>query len=248
MLIKNRNAIGKMRFAGQLLAQILSEMDLYLKPGINTLEIDTIIEEKMRKSGLKPECKGYAGYRHATCISINDGVIHGVPSKDVVLKSGDFVKIDIVGSVKGYCADITRFFFIGDVSEEVKEIAEISRGALVKAIEKVVPGNRISDISGCIQDFVEAHGYSVIRAFAGHGIGKNLHEKPDIPNYREKGADLVLREGMTLAIEPMISRGSYEVKVLEDGWTSKTVDGSLAGHIEDTVVVVKGGAEVLTRI
>lgn len=248
MLIKNRSAIEKMRFAGKLLAQVLSEMQSFLKPGINTFEIDAIIESKMRYLGLKPECKGYAGYKYATCISINDGVVHGVPSKDIVLKSGDFVKIDVVGSFKGYCADIARFFFINDVSEDVKKIAQVSEGALKKAIEMVVPGNRVFDISASIQDFVESHGYSVIRAFAGHGIGKNLHEKPDIPNYRKKGDNSILCEGMTLAIEPMISQGSCEVRVLEDGWTAKTVDGSLAGHIEDTVVVVKDGAEVLTRI
>lgn len=248
MLIKNKAAIDKMRIAGGLLAKILSEIDENIKPGVSTFEIDEVIEVKMRNFGLKPECKGYAGYRHATCISINDGVVHGVPSKNVVLKAGDFVKIDVVGSFKGYCADIARFFFVGEVSEEVKKIAEVSELALKKAIEIIAPGKKVSDISATIQDFVESQGYSVIRAFAGHGIGKSLHEKPDIPNYRKNGQDCILREGMTLAIEPMISQGSYEVKVLEDGWTSKTVDGGLAGHIEDTVVVIKGGAEVLTRV
>lgn len=248
MLIKNKSAIEKMRFAGKLLAQLMLEVNFHLKPDIDTLEVDRIIENKMTALGLKPECKGYAGYRHSTCISVNDGIVHGVPSKDVVLKSGDFVKIDVVGSYKGYCVDMSRYFFIDNVSDDVKKIAEIAQKSLDAAIEKVVPGNRVSDISSKIQDIVEFHGYSVIRDYAGHGIGRDLHERPDIPNYRRFGDDLVLREGMALAIEPMIAQGGYEVRVLDDGWTAKTADGSLAAHVEDTVIVVKGGAEVLTRI
>jgi len=248
MLVKSKNMIEKMRFAGKLLAQVLAEIDFYLKSGIDTLEIDGIIENKMRMLGLKPECKGYAGYKHATCISVNDGIIHGVPSKDVILKSGDFVKIDVVGSVKGYCADITRYFFIENVSSDVKKIANAAQEALNMAIAKAVPGNMVSDISASVQDCVESQGFSVIRDFAGHGIGKNLHERPDIPNYRKKSGDFVLLEGMTLAIEPMIAQGSYEVLIMSDGWTAKTADGKLSAHVEDTVVVLKGGAEVLTRI
>lgn len=248
MLVKNKNMIEKMRFAGKLLAQVMSEIGFYLKPDLNTLAIDEIIENKMRSFGLKPECKGYAGYKHATCISINDGIIHGVPSKDVILKSGDFVKIDVVGSVKGYCADVTRYFFIGNVSLDVKKIANVAQEALNRAIEVAVPGNKVSDISANIQRYVESQGYSIIRDFAGHGIGKNLHEKPDVPNYVRRGEDFILLEGMTLAIEPMIAQGSHDVVILSDGWTAKTADGKLAAHVEDTVVVLKGGAEILTRI
>ncbi|KKQ32984.1 MAG: Methionine aminopeptidase [candidate division TM6 bacterium GW2011_GWF2_37_49] len=248
MLVKSKNMIEKMRFAGKLLAQVMAEVDYCLKPGADTLEIDGIIENKMCALGLKPECKGYAGYRHATCISVNDGIIHGVPSKDVILNSGDFVKIDVVGSIKGYCADITRYFFIENVSSDVKKIANAAQEALDMAIEMAVPGNMVSDISASVQNCIESKGYSVIRDFAGHGIGKNLHEKPDIPNYRRRSGDFVLLEGMTLAIEPMIAQGSYEVLILDDGWTAKTADGKLAAHVEDTIVVLKGGAEILTRI
>lgn len=248
MLIKNKIAIEKIRFAGKLLAQILKEIEPDVIAGIDTLNLDRIIEDKMRKVGLNPECKGYAGYKHATCISINDGIVHGVPSKDLVLKSGDFVKIDVVGSYKGYCADITRYFFVGNPTVLAKKMAATAQSALDKAILIVAPGVKVSQISACIQDEVEMEGFSVIRVYAGHGIGKDLHEEPDIPNYRKKGGDVVLREGMVLAIEPMISERSYEVKVLEDGWTAKTADGGLSAHVEDTVLVIKTGADVLTRI
>lgn len=248
MLIKNKIAIEKMRIAGKRLATILQDIGPVVVAGISTWDLDRIIEEKMRKSGLVPECKGYAGYKHATCISLSDGIVHGVPSKDLILKSGDFVKIDVVGSYKGYCADITRFFFVGNVCETAKKMAQTAQDALDAAIAKVAPGVKISEISACIQDKVEAEGFSVIRAFAGHGIGKDLHEEPEIPNYRKAGDDVVLREGMVLAIEPMISQRSHEVRVLQDGWTAKTADGGLSAHVEDTVLVVKNGSEVLTRV
>jgi methionyl aminopeptidase len=247
-LIKNKIAIEKMRTAGKRLACILQDIGPEVVAGISTLDLDRIVEDKMRKSGLVPECKGYAGYKHATCISLNDGIVHGIPSKDLILKSGDFVKIDVVGSYKSYCADMTRFFFVGDVSIVTRKIAQTAQDALDAAIGKIAPGVRVSEISACIQDKVEFDGFSIIRAFAGHGIGKDLHEDPDIPNYRKAGDDVVLREGMTLAIEPMISERSHEVRILQDGWTAKTADGGLAAHVEDTVLVVKNGSEVLTRI
>lgn len=248
MLIKNKIAIEKIRIAGKLLATILQDIKPEVAAGVSTWDLDRIIEEKMRKSGLIPECKGYAGYKHATCISLSDGIVHGIPSKDLILKSGDFVKIDVVGSYKGYCADITRYFFVGNVCETAKKMAQTAQKALDAAIAKVAPGVKISEISACIQDIVEADGFSVIRAFAGHGIGKDLHEDPEIPNYRKAGDEVILREGMVLAIEPMISERSYEVRISQDGWTAKTADGGLSAHVEDTVLVVKNGSEVLTRI
>ncbi len=248
MLIKNKIAIEKMRIAGKRLATILHDIQPEVRAGISTWDLDRIIEEKMRKSGLVPFCKGYAGYKHATCISLNDVIVHGIPSKDLILKSGDFVKIDVVGSYKSYCADITRFFFVGNVCVTARKMAQTAQIALDAAIAKVAPGVKISEISACIQDKVETDGFSVIRAFAGHGIGKDLHEEPEIPNYRKTVDDTVLREGMTLAIEPMISERSHEVRILQDGWTAKTADGGLSAHVEDTVLVVKNGSEVLTRI
>lgn len=246
--IKNKAAIEKMRVAGHALALVMASIGDHVKVGKNTLDLDQIIEEKMRAGGLKPECKGYGTYKHATCISVNDVVVHGIPSKEIILKSGDFVKIDVVGSYKGYCADMARYFFVGEVNPKAAMLAQVAQTALDNAIKRITPGIRLSDVSACIQQEVEKAGFGVVRYFAGHGIGKSMHEAPDVPNYGKPGQGPILQEGMTLAIEPMITEGSYDIHILEDGWTAKTVDGGLAAHVEDTVVVTKNGAEILTRI
>lgn len=248
ILIKNKTAIDKMRVAGQLLAQIIEDVKNEIVAGVSTFYLDGLIENHMQKAGLKPSCKGYAGYRYATCISLNDVIVHGVPSKEIILKSGDFVKIDIVGSYKGYCADLARYFFVGDASVVAKRMALVAQCALDNAIEKIGPGVMLSDISCIIQQIVEQEGFGVVRDFAGHGIGKAIHEAPQIPNYGKPGRGPVLLEGMALAIEPMITEKSYRVRVMDDGWTARTIDGGLAAHVEDTVVVTKNGAEVLTRL
>lgn len=248
IILKNKVSIEKMRHAGKLLASIMEEIKSMVIPGQNTLAIDAFIEKRLIESGLKPSCKGYAGYRFATCISLNDTIVHGIPSKEVILKSGDFVKIDVVGSYKGYCADIARYFFVGEVNATASHLALIAQQALDGAIVKIGPGIRLSDISHFIQRHVESAGFSVIRDFAGHGIGKAMHEAPQIPNYGAPGHGPELREGMTLAIEPMIAEKSYQLRIMSDGWTARTLDGGLAAHVEDTVVVTKNGAEVLTRL
>jgi len=219
-----------------------------VKAGISTLEIDTFIEHKMRESGLKPACKGYAGYKHATCISVNDVIVHGVPSKKIILKTGDFVKIDVVGSYRGYCADMARSFFIGEVSPNVKKMAQVAQQALDHAIAMVRPGAYLSDVSYAVQEIVKKANFGIVRDFAGHGIGKEIHEEPDVPNFGSPGNGPILQEGMTFAIEPMITEGSYAVKIMEDGWTAKTTDGGFAAHVEDTVLVTKDGVEILTRV
>lgn len=247
IIIKNKAAIDKMRTAGYLLEDVIRGIEPRIVAGVNTHELDAEIEKNMIRNGLVPECKGYGGYKFATCISLSDGVVHGVPSEENVLKNGDFVKIDVVGSYKGYCADLTRFFFVGEVSERVKRIAATAQEALNLAIEIIRPGIKLSAISECIQKHVEQAGYAVIRDFAGHGIGRAMHEEPDVLNYVKPGFDLVLREGMTFAIEPMIAEHDFQVKVLQDGWTVKTADGGLAAHVEDTVCVTKDGFEILTR-
>ena len=248
IVIKNKRAIDKMKKAGKLLALIFENIKPFVKEGVTTLEIDTFIENKILESGLRPECKGYGGYKHATCISLNDVVVHGVPSNKIVLKSGDFVKIDVVASYNGYCADMARYFFVGNVDPVVKKLAETAKRSLNKAIELAVPGNRLSDISSCVQKEVEKEGFSVIRRFAGHGIGRSIHEDPEIPNYGKPGLGPVLRSGMTLAIEPMIAQGHFEVKIMKDGWTAKTADGGYAAHIEDTVLITDSGPKILTRL
>jgi methionyl aminopeptidase len=248
IILKNKVSIEKMRCAGQSLASILEEVKELVKPGQSTLSIDTFIEQRMHEAQLKPVCKGYAGYQFATCISLNDTIVHGIPSKEVILKSGDFVKIDVVGAFKGYCADLARYFFVGEVRPTAHHLALTAQQALDGAIAKVGPGIRLSDISSFIQRHVEAAGFNVIRDFAGHGIGKSMHEAPQIPNYGTPGNGPELREGMALALEPMITEKGYQLRIMSDGWTARTVDGGLAAHVEDTVIVTKNGAEVLTRL
>jgi methionyl aminopeptidase len=248
IILKNKVSIEKMRRAGQLLASIMEDVKELIKPGQNTLSIDAFIEKRMHAAQLKPVCKGYAGYQFATCISLNDTVVHGIPSKEVILKSGDFVKIDVVGAFKGYCADMARYFFVGEVYPTAHRLALAAQQALDGAIAQVGPGIRLSDISSFIQRHVEASGFNVVRDFAGHGIGKSMHEAPQIPNYGSPGNGPELQEGMALALEPMITEKGYQLRIMSDGWTARTVDGGLAAHVEDTVIVTKIGAEVLTRL
>jgi len=248
IIIKNKIAIEKMRFAGKALARIMEEIKSLMVPGVSTWELDAFFEKKMRSAGLIPMCKGYAGYKHATCISLNDVIVHGIPSKEIVLKSGDFVKIDVVGAYKNYCADIARYFFVGDVRPIVKKIASVAQKALDGAISIIKPGLRLSSVSATIKQEVEKEGFGVVRDFAGHGIGKSIHEAPEIPNYGQAHQGPVLLAGMTLAIEPMITQNRYDVQVMDDGWTAKTVDGGLAAHVEDTIVVTQNSVEILTRM
>ena len=250
--IKNKSALAKMDKAGMLLSEILAGVKEFIRPGVSTLEIDTWIEKQMRACGLVARTKGYSGYKHASCISVNDAVIHGVPSKNIILKYRDLVKVDVIASWKGYCADMARTFFIEDDNnnsedKEIKTFICVAQAALNKGIEKARVGNHLSDISFAIQHEVERHGYSVVRDFAGHGIGKFVHEEPEIPNYGKPGKGPMLRAGMVFAIEPMITMGSHEVSIMQDGWTVKTRDGSLAAHVEDTIVVTDREAKILTR-
>jgi len=246
--IKNKAAIEKMRIAGHKLAEIMIAVSEILVPGISTLEIDRWIEGKMKFSGLVPVCKGYAGYRYATLISLNDVVVHGIPSEKIVLKSGDFVKIDVVGGYRGYCADMARPYFIGEANVIALQLAAVAQRALDFAIECAVPLRHLSDLSAAIQAEVEAAGFGVVRDFAGHGIGKDLHEEPDIVNFGKAGEGPLLREGMTLAIEPMITEKEWNIVIMEDGWTAKTADGGLAAHVEDTIVITRDAPEILTRV
>lgn len=186
------------------------------------------------------------GYRHVSCISVNDVVVHGVPHADCILQLGDLVKIDVCASWNGYCADMARSFFVGQSSEQAQKLVDVAYQALKKGIDQARVGNRLSDISSAIQQEVEKHGFGVVRDFAGHGIGKNMHEAPEIVNYGKPGKGPVLKEGMTFAIEPMITAGKYNVYVANDGWTVKTVDRSLAAHVEDTIAITNAGPVILT--
>jgi methionyl aminopeptidase len=244
--IKNKQAIRKMYTAGQLLVEIFDKIDPLIQPGVSTQELDAWITRQLVEKGLTSECKGYAGYQHVSCISLNDEVVHGIPSQQV-LAAGDLVKIDVCASWKGYCADLARCFFVGEGSEKMKQLVAVAQSSLDKGIEQARSGNHLSDISAAVQQEVEKHGFGVVRDFAGHGIGKKMHEAPEILNYGKPGEGPVLRVGMALAIEPMITAGDYRVYITDDGWTVRTVDGSWAAHVEDTVVILENGPYILTR-
>ena len=245
--IKNNISIQKMAKTGSLLSEILATVDHLVRPGVSTAEIDAWIELQLKEKNLVSSCKGYMGYQHVSCISVNDEVVHGVPRSTTILQLGDLVKVDVCASLNGYCADMARSFFVGEPSEQAKKLVVVAQQALNKGIEKARAGNRLSDISYAIQQEVEKHGFGVVREFAGHGIGKNMHEDPEVLNYGKPGMGPLLREGMTLAIEPMITFGKYDVYVTEDEWTVKTVDKSLAAHVEDTVAITNGEPMILTR-
>jgi methionyl aminopeptidase len=244
--IKNKLSIQKMAQAGALLSDILVCVEQLIKPGVSTAEIDGLIEVQLQEKGLVSRVKGYMGYRHVSCISVNDVVVHGVPRADCILQLGDLVKVDVCASWNGYCADMARSFFVGQPSEAGQKLVDVAHSALKKGIEQARVGNKLSDISAAIQEEVEKHGFGVVRDFAGHGIGKNMHESPEIVNYGKPGKGPVLQEGMTFAIEPMITAGKYQVYIADDGWTVKTVDHSLAAHVEDTIAITSEGPVVLT--
>ncbi len=249
--IKNKMAFQRMRIAGKLLAEVMEEAHGVLKPGITTYEVDQCIENSLLKRKLLPVCKGYAGYKHASCISVNSEVVHSVPSKEKVLAWGDIVSIDIVGAYHGYCADMARTFVLSKEGTSTKHILiEAAQKALDKGIEVANPGNRVGLISSVIEKEVTQHGFAIVQSFAGHGIGKRLHEEPEIPNFLSCPLEETpfIREGMAFAIEPMISEKNGDVVILADGWTAVTVDGSLAAHVEDTILIGQHGVEIITRL
>lgn len=247
ILIKNKEAIRKMISAGAMLAEIMNELSFIIREHITTLEIDTYISQALIKRGMVSSTKGYMGYKYVCCISINDEVVHGMPSAQRKLKQGDLVKVDICASLKGYCADMARPFYIGQAPSEVVKFIETAQRALDAGIAHIKIGERLTNISAAIQAEVERNGYGVVRDFAGHGIGKRMHEEPEILNYGMPGKGPIIRAGMAFAIEPMITVGNYNVYVAEDDWTVRTVDGSLATHVEDTVIVTEDGPIIVTR-
>lgn len=249
MVVKTTQELEKMRKAGSLLAHIFENISSKIEVGISTAALDFWIEQELVKRQLVSQSKGYKGYRHVSCISVNNVVVHGVPSESVILQEGDLVKMDVCAAWQGYCADMARCFFVGGKADEkVQHLVAISYQALDKGIAEAVEGNRLFDISAAIQKHVEKFGYGIVRDFAGHGIGKKMHENPDVPNFGTAGTGMRLKTGMTFAIEPMVTQGSYEVYIDSDGWTVKTKDGKMAAHVEDTIVVGEHGPEILTRL
>ena len=235
-----------MRRAGKVCSDILKELGNIIKPGISTMEIDRFVEKTVKANGMKASEKGYCGYPASVCVSINEEVVHGIPSKKRILREGDIVSVDLVVEYKGYMADAARTYAVGEISPEARHLIETAEKAFFDGIAFAKEGYRLSDISNAIQKTVEGEGFGVIRDFVGHGIGSDMHEDPQIPNYGKPGKGPRLQAGMTLAIEPMICQGSYEVDVLLDDWTAVTVDGGLAAHYENTVVITDGEPELLT--
>ena len=249
IIIKTPKEIELMREGGEILAKVLREVSLRVKPGVSTQELDSLAEELIIKSKGKPSFKGYKGYPAALCASVNNEVVHGIPSSEKILKSGDIVGLDLGLEYKGCFTDMTITVPVGKVSKIAHKLIKVTKNSLTQGIRKIEPGNFISDISRAIQDYVERQGFSVVRDLVGHGVGREVHEDPPVPNFFDPNLESVkLREGMVLALEPMINMGSYEVEVLNDGWTVVTRDGFLSAHFEHTVAVTKEGYEILTII
>ncbi len=247
VILKSPDEIEKLRISNVIVAEILEEVKEKVKPGISTAELDRHAEELTRKKGVKPAFKGYRGYPYALCTSVNDEVVHGMPS-DRKLKKGDIISIDFGVEYKGYFGDAAITIPVGDASKAAENLMCVTRESLTLAIDAARVGNRIGDISSAVQSHVENAGYSVVRDFVGHGIGTRLHEEPQIPNYGVRGRGLILKAGMVLAIEPMVNEGTFKVKVLNNGWTVVTQDGKLSAHFEHSVAITENGPYILSQL
>ncbi len=245
--VKTTAEIEKMRKACAISAGALQAGGAAVKPGATTADIDKAIYDYIVSHGARPNFKGYHGFPGSACVSLNDVVIHGIPSKEIVLQDGDIVSVDTGAVLDGFHGDNAFTFCCGQVAPEAKHLLDVTEASLYKAIEAAVPGNRIGDIGHAVQKFVEAEGYSVVRAFVGHGIGRELHEEPEVPNFGRAGHGVRLVPGMTLAIEPMINQFGFDVHILDDGWTVKTRDGGLSAHFEHTILITKDGPVILTK-
>jgi methionyl aminopeptidase len=245
IVLKTEREIGYLRDAGKIVGQTLQELKKVIAPGVTTLELDRIADQYIRRAGAIPAFKGYCGFPANICTSINEQVVHGIPSSRQ-LKNGDVVSIDIGTKLNRYYGDAAITVPVGDVDDEILKLLSVTEQALNKGIEQAVRGNRLSDISHAVQHHAESHGYGVVRDYVGHGIGQRMHEDPQIPNYGPPGRGPLLKSGMTLAIEPMINLGSPDVEVLTDDWTVVTADGKVSAHFEHTVAVTDGDPLILT--
>ena len=246
--LKTTRELRYMRDAGKISQEALLKAGEAVRPGVSTLELDKIVRRTIEKAGAVPSFLGYGGFPASACISVNNVVIHGIPSAHEILKEGDIVSIDVGAIYEGFNGDNAWTFPCGKVSEEAQKLMDATRESLFLAIEKAVPGNRIGDIGAAVQRYVEVRGYSVVRQFVGHGVGTNLHEDPSVPNYGTPGRGVRLLPGMTIAIEPMVTQGSCEVKILKDGWTTVTKDGKLAAHFEHSIAITPDGPVILTSL
>jgi methionyl aminopeptidase len=245
--IKSERELNFMREAGKIVAESLALIEENIRPGISTGELDDIIQKYMKKVGARPSFLGYNGFPAAICTSINDELVHGIPSYSRILEDGDIISVDIGAEYKGYHGDSAKTFAVGKISETATNLMRVTEESLIKGIAAAVPGGRLTDISFAIQTHIESNGMSVVKDYTGHGIGQQMHEDPQILNYGPPGRGIKLRPGMALAIEPMVIVGGYQVKELDDGWTVVSADGSLCAHFEHTIGIYEHGTEILTK-
>jgi methionyl aminopeptidase len=248
IVCKSSAEIEKMRRSGRVVRQVLDSLRTIVAPGVSTMDLERSAEKQIRDAGAKPAFKGYYDYPCVLCTSINEEIVHGIPSEKRLLKTGDIVSIDCGVVMEGYYGDAAITVPVGNsVSDDVKKLLDVTEASLYKGIEQVRVGNTIGDVGAAVQEYVEANGFSVVREFVGHGIGTRLHEEPQVPNFGRRGLGARLREGMVLAIEPMVNFGKPEARVLGDKWTAVTVDGSPSAHFEHCVAVTREGPQILTQ-
>lgn len=246
--IKSKNEFEIMRRAGRLVAETLDKLQGAVKPGVSTGELDKIAYEHITKHGGVPSFKGYHGFPASICTSVNEEVVHGIPSKRRVVEDGDVISIDCGAIIDGWHGDAALTVPVGHITPEIERLLQVTRESLFKGVEKAVPGNRLGDVSAAIQQHAEKHGYGVVREYVGHGIGREMHEDPQVPNWGTPGHGRLLKEGMALALEPMVNAGTAEVRVLRDNWTVVTQDGKYSAHFEHTVALTDHGPEILTKL
>lgn len=246
IVIKSQREIDLMREACKVTKEILEDLENLIKPGISTADINDFVEKRIAHYNMKPTFKGYGDFPAGACVSVNEEIVHGIPSRKRILTEGDIVSIDTGATYKGYVSDAARTYPVGQISAEAQELIDVTRESFFRGIKYALPGNHIHDIGHAVQEYAEANGMAVIRDYTGHGLGKNLHEDPMIPNYGEPGTGAKIKKGMTLAVEPMLALGTYKTEVLDNRWTVVTKDGKLSAHYENTIVVTDGEPEILT--
>jgi methionyl aminopeptidase len=244
--VKNEKQIDAMRESGKIVRDTLAFIGSRIQAGMSTKEVDELVEKFIRAAGAYPSCLGYGGFPASACVSVNDMVVHGIPTHEEILKEGDIVSVDLCAYKNGFHSDACRTFKIGKVSTEAEKLVKVTEECFFKGIEGLRAGTPVFDIGYKIQKYAESHGYGVIRSYTGHGIGKEMHEDPNVPNYGRLGTGVRLKAGTVICVEPMITMGKWQVRLLEDGWGAKTVDGKLAAHYENTLVVREDGVEILT--
>lgn len=244
--LKTDEEIELMRLANQLVGKTLGELAKFIKPGVSTLELDKIAETFIRDHGATPAFLGYGGFPNSICTSVNEHIVHGIPSSEVILKDGDIISVDCGTNLNGYVGDSAYTFCVGEVDEDSKKLLKVTKESLYKGIEQALEGKRVGDIGNAVQKYAEHNGYSVVRELVGHGIGRAMHEEPEVPNYGRRGCGSLLRSGMCICIEPMVNRGSKNVSFGRDGWTVKTKDGKRSAHFEHCIAIRPEGPQILS--